>query len=139
MGPRPRPLSNPETRGAPPFVHLTWRPGDRGRSTTTRLAQPVCEIRMPIELQSLGTTMASAEAQAPLLASDPDREEDDAPRDDDGASTDAEAAEGEEGPPSLFVWLLTLSAGISGFLFGCTVFPSPPPLFPCPARSSPLV
>jgi hypothetical protein len=30
----------------------------------------------------------------------------------------------EDGPqkPNLFVWLLTLSAGISGLLFGCKMF-----------------
>lgn len=42
--------------------------------------------------------------------------------DEDGDLEDAAGL--EEGPqkPNLFVWLLTLSAGISGLLFGCKIF-----------------
>ena len=39
--------------------------------------------------------------------------------DDQGASDGAETRKLVEGRPGVFVWMLTLSAGISGLLFGC--------------------
>ena len=47
------------------------------------------------------------------------------PRADDGLNDDSSSLENartgkvEEGRPSLFVWALTVAAGISGLLFGC--------------------
>lgn len=46
-------------------------------------------------------------------------------REDDSRSG-AEAGKVAEGRPSLFVWMLVVSAGISGLLFGCESCPPPP-------------
>lgn len=56
-------------------------------------------------------------AQEPLIGGDDHGYED---------AALAESTDEHEDPsstPSLFVWLLTLSAGISGLLFGCMIFP----------------
>lgn len=56
-------------------------------------------------------------------------------RDERDARDGAEVRKLAEGRPGLFVWLLTLSAGISGLLFGC----EPPPSLDgvhCRRRSS---
>lgn len=60
--------------------------------------------------------------QAPLISNrDPDELEDDL---DDavesGASVPAGSGHADKSSPGLFMWLLTISAGISGLLFGCT-------------------
>lgn len=57
------------------------------------------------------------EADAPLMSHQEDDREDDIR----SQSADAEGVDTEwpTGRPGLFIWLLTLSAGISGLLFGC--------------------
>ena len=58
-----------------------------------------------------------ASLEAPLISNrDQADDDDDAPRDDELEPT---AVEAREAAPGVFVWLLTLSAGISGLLFGC--------------------
>ena len=59
----------------------------------------------------------SESPDAPLIA----RTVDDALNDDDTVDfEDARAGKVDEGSPGLFVWMLTMAAGISGLLFGCT-------------------
>ena len=97
--------------------------------------------------------MASA-LEAPLMGHHPDPTDNDLDLDDDErdrtsepARYDAEAEggargrsvgsarDGDDERPGLFVWLLTLAAGISGLLFGCALpHPSLPPVL---AMSSP--
>lgn len=81
-------------------------------------------------------------SQAPLISDRQDRERDDRRHDDDeellrrddyyddgDADADADADQHTLPPPikttgvqaSLFIWLLTFAAGISGLLFGCTL------------------
>lgn len=64
--------------------------------------------------------MSDSQDNAPLL----ERRDGD---DDDGA----QALKVAGGRPGVFIWVLTLSAGISGLLFGCEV-PSLIPFFPLP-------
>lgn len=57
----------------------------------------------------------SDSADAPLIQQPDDRD----------ARDGAETRKLVEGRPGIFVWMLTLSAGISGLLFGCESPPSP--------------
>lgn len=45
-------------------------------------------------------------------------------REDDGTRGGAEVGKIAEGRPGLFVWMLVVSAGISGLLFGCEFLPT---------------
>ena len=53
--------------------------------------------------------MSDTQDAAPLIQRDDDRD----------ARDRSETRRLEEGTPGVFVWMLTLSAGISGLLFGC--------------------
>ena len=57
-----------------------------------------------------------ASLEAPLISNRDQADDDDALRDDELEPTPAGAT---EAAPGFYVWLLTLSAGISGLLFGC--------------------
>lgn len=56
-------------------------------------------------------------AEAPLLSHQEDELEDD--QGSEVANAEDTGTEWPAGRPGLFIWLLTLSAGISGLLFGC--------------------
>ncbi len=72
--------------------------------------------------------------EAPLISCREDGDDDgleDEPRLDTAGAGDAVAKHrGDEQRIGSFVWLLTLSACISGLLFGCKCFPSTHPSFP---------
>lgn len=60
--------------------------------------------------------------QAPLLSSRDSEDQNDGRLEDDvgsGSTSVLGGGSGDEASPGLFMWLLTLSAGISGLLFGC--------------------
>ncbi len=76
------------------------------------------------------TSMSRRADERPLLQRDDDEDEiwshEEAP--DEDISVPKAAADQEGGmaaAPGVFVWLLTLSAGLSGLLFGCEFFDGP--------------
>jgi hypothetical protein len=58
-----------------------------------------------------------ASAEEPLMSSEVDGDENETVVN--GLDDVISNADGSDGPPGAFVWLLTVSAGISGLLFGC--------------------
>jgi SP family myo-inositol transporter-like MFS transporter 13 len=82
-------------------------------------------------------------AEEPLISRRPspsgDHPDDDNDHDNDHANSHDDAGDHETIPPAsptLFIYLLTLSAGISGLLFGCTPLPVPSPPIPHPSPLS---
>lgn len=61
--------------------------------------------------------------EAPLMDGRPDRDDELDYREDEEADVLPESFKNTQSRPSLFVWLLTFAAGISGLLFGCTFGP----------------
>lgn len=64
-----------------------------------------------------GLVIMADTADQPLMGHQPD--DDDRHSDEGDAPDVSRLLEKNLGQPGLFVWLLTLSAGISGLLFGC--------------------
>jgi SP family myo-inositol transporter-like MFS transporter 13 len=82
-------------------------------------------------------------AEEPLISRRPSPSGDhlDDNNDDDHANSHDDTGAGDHetippASPTLFIYLLTLSAGISGLLFGCTPLPVPSPPIPHPSPLS---
>lgn len=104
---------------------LLRRPSVYPSTTTICPGGDINSIVCADTAERTGLVIMADTADQPLMGHQPD---DDDHHSDEGDAPDASRLlEQNLSQPGLFVWLLTLSAGISGLLFGCKCsFPMPP-------------